>query len=142
MGGMGAIIAQAIRSMRNRKDSTQMRLLVENPFKAALNVCGASIPESFTKFFLHLFDGFIAQIEIGDFAEWRKAHQTLLSSAAAFNKAFEGKELSPGDLVVLKRTLGEESVAVLGLKSRTDPASRSPEYQRMLAAVVNLLDIT
>ena len=139
MGGMGALIAQAIRSMRNRKDSTQMRLLVENPFKAALNICGASIPESFTKFFLHLFDGFIAQIEIGDFAEWRKAHQTLLSSAAAFNKAFEGKELSPGDLVVLKRTLGEESVAVLGLESRTDPTSRSPEYQRMLAAVVNLL---
>ncbi len=139
MGGMGALIAQAIKTMRNRKDSTLIRLLVENPFKAALNICGFSLPESFTKFFLHLFDGFIAQIEIGDFAEWRKAHQKLLSSAAAFNKAFEGKELTKYDLDVLKETLGEESVKELGLECRIDPKSCSIEYKNKLAVILNLL---
>ncbi|MFK0570281.1 hypothetical protein [Endozoicomonas sp.] len=138
MGGMRAHVDQVVQCMVNRKNSTLARLLIENPFKAALNICGFSLPESFVKGTLHLVDGFIAQTEISDFAQWRKARQRLLSTAAAFNKAFDGKKLTQYDRHALINTLGEENVRTL-LNDQTGRKAWSPDFQRFLAGVVNLL---
>ncbi|MGB0360663.1 MAG: hypothetical protein ACPGEF_04540, partial [Endozoicomonas sp.] len=138
MGGMHALLNEVKNCMLKRKFSTLARLLAENPLKAALNISGFSLPESLVKALLHLTDGWIAETEIADFGEWRKAHQKLLSSANAINIAFAGKELNTYNQKILKEILGEDDFNRLSLTS-SDGATDNPIWQRKLAGLANVL---
>lgn len=137
MGGVRSHVDQVMKSMLKRQRSTLIRLLAENPLKAGLNIFGFSLPESFTKGLLHLVDGFISQVEITDFANWRKAHQRLLSTSATFNKVFNGQELTKYDKKMLIDTLGEENAKIL-FEGETGKRW-TPDFTRFIAGAVNMI---